>query len=416
MTSAVPFIPSRVSDPFQRNTRKFRLLSRLFTADDIRPSPEQFAEFVPYLLIGDAPADAVIQYFMSEEGKRTNARQLFNTLLEQGRSAVGDRVLPPPLKAFFDQIERVPLWLDRNRVEQAARTMRRTGGFAELVLRNAALMGSYMAASATKPLMFTGRLASASTPRRLTETASYWVHVTRPHGLERFGDGFKTTIRVRIMHAQVRYMLAHSEKWDYQSWGHPINQADMLATNLLFSQLFLLGLQSLGFKFTLTERENVMHLWRYAGYLMGVDERILPTGEADAWRLSYMQYATQDRPDDDSRALVQALNNVPMQRAGGNRFWQQIAKLEIAYRASFTRLLFGNRLANELGLKPSPMALAVLATAPVIYSVETARQLIPGATTLMAKLGGWYYERQLELELKGSGGKADYQAVKQLAR
>ena len=85
MTSAVPFIPSRVSDPFQRDTRKFRLLSRLFTADDIRPSPEQFAEFVPYLLIGDAPADAVIQYFMSEEGKRTNARQLFNTLLELGR-------------------------------------------------------------------------------------------------------------------------------------------------------------------------------------------------------------------------------------------------------------------------------------------------------------------------------------------
>lgn len=416
MTSAAFTIPSRVSDPFQRDTRKFRFFSRLFTADDIRPSPEQFAEFVPYLLMGDPAADELVQYFMSEDGKAGQARQLFNTVLEQGREVIGERVLPPPMKAFFDQVERVPLWLDRHRVELAAKTMRRTGGFAELVLRNAALMGSYMAASATKPLMFTGRLASDSTPRRLTETASYWVHLTRSHGLERFGDGFKTTVRVRVMHAQVRYMLAHSEKWDYQSWGHPINQADMLATNLLFSQLFVLGLQSLGFRFTQAERENVMHFWRYAGYLMGVDERILPTGEADAWRLSYMQYATQDRPDDDSRALVQALNNVPMQRAGANRFWQQIARLEIGYRSSFTRLLFGNRLANELGLKPSPMVVAVMATTPVVYAMETVRQLIPGATSLAARLGGWYYERQLALELKLSGGKADYQAVKRLAR
>ncbi len=414
MTSAARFMPSRVSDPFQRDTRKFRLLSRLFTADDIRPTAEQFAEFVPYLLMGDAPADALIGYFMSDEGKQVQARVLFNQVLEQGRAGIDD--LPTPLATFFDHVERVPLWLDRGRVELAAKTMRRTGGFAELVLRNAALMGSYMAASATKPLMFTGRLASKNTPRRLTETATYWVHVTRPQGLERFGAGFKTTIRVRIMHAQVRYMLAHSGKWDYQAWGHPINQADMLATNLLFSQLFLLGLQSLGFRFTATERDSVMHLWRYAGYLMGVDERILPTSEADAWRLSYMQYATQDRPDDDSRALVQALNDVPLQRAGDSLFFQQVAKLEIGYRGAFTRLLFGNRLANELGLKPSPMIVAVLATAPVVFAAETMRQAIPGATALMAKLGGWYYERQLAMELKNSGGHADYQAVKQLAR
>ena len=415
MTIAAAFIPARVSDPFQRNTRKFRLMSRLFTADDVRPTREQFDEFVPYLLMGDPQADAVTAWFNGDEGKRLEGRKLFHTILTQGRDAVSE--IPPVLRAFFDHVERVPLWLDRGRLALASDTMRRTGGFAELVLRNAALMGSYMAASATKPLMFTGRLANRqNTARRLVETSTFWVHVTRPGGLERFGEGFITTVRVRMMHAQVRYMLVKSGTWDARSWGHPINQADMLATNLLFSQLFLLALQSLGFRFTQTERENVMHFWRYTGYLMGVDERILPTGEADAWRLSYMQYATQDLPDDDSRMLVQALNNIPLDKAGDNRFLQWAAKREIGYRAAFTRLLFGNRLADDLGLKMSPMVVAVLGTAPVVFGLETLRRMTPGATKLAAKLGGWYYERQLARELAATGGKAEYQAVKQLAR
>ena len=415
MTSATAFVPSRVSDPFTRDTRKFRLLSRLFTPDDVRPSREQFEEFLPYLLMGDPAADAVTAWFHSEEGQRLHGRKCFHTILTQGRGAVSD--IPPVLAVFFDQVERVPLWLDRGRLARASETMRRTGDFAELVLRNGALMGSYMAASATKPLMFTGRLADPKTTRRrLIETSTWWVHVTRPGGLERFGDGFLTTVRVRMMHAQVRYMLTHSGTWDARRWGHPVNQADMLATNLLFSQLFLLGLRALGFRFTQTEREDVMHFWRYAGYLMGVDERLLPTGEADAWRLSFMQYATQDRPDDDSRMLVQALNRLPEDLAGEGFLARQRAKLAVDYRAAFTRLLFGNRLADDLGLKMSPMAGAVLATMPVVFGLETVRRLVPGGTRLAAWIGGRRFERQLARDLAATGGHAQYQAVSRLQR
>ena len=104
------------------------------------------------------------------------------------------------------------------------------------------------------------------------------MDVTTPGGMERDQEGFKSAVRVRLMHSQVRAMLLQSDKWN-MAWGHPLNQWDSMATILEFSVIFLTGLRSLGFIFSKKEREAVVHLWRYVGYLMGVEERILPTCE-----------------------------------------------------------------------------------------------------------------------------------------
>ena len=117
------------------------------------------------------------------------------------------------------------------------------------------------------------------------------------------------------MHAQVRRLLVESGRWDAARWSAPINQHDMLATILLFSQVFLDGLRLLGLRVTRAEGDDFIHLWRVIGWLIGVDADLLPDDERDAQAWSEAILLTQGPPDDDSRALVAALLRSPAQAA-----------------------------------------------------------------------------------------------------
>lgn len=405
--------PGRVPDPTARQTGwRSRLLQRLIAGREIEVTPAQLQEFMGYLNQGDPLADAVIA--MYQELPAGQGRRLLDKALEEGIESVPDA--PEALRRFFRQVDAVPVWVDRQRLEQGAATILRTGAFSELVLRNLSLMGGYLAASAAKPLVFTGQL-DRMTPRRLLETGKFWMDVHRVDGMGRFNEGFKSTVRVRLMHAQVRHMLKKSGRWNEPEWGHPINQGDSMATILEFSQILLLGLKVLGFRFTTEEREAVIHLWRYVGYLIGVDERLLPTCEQDAQRVLWMQVLTFPASDEDSRALGQALHNVPMQQAGEQPIKQWLARLESGYRAGYSRLLLGQNNGDALGLPKAPLGtLAVLATFPVVYSLETLRRNIPGATQAAVALGRRLNQSGLEMALKTENVQANFIPVKALAR
>lgn len=415
MTAAAhihPSAPSRVPDPATRGSWRVSLLRRLISDTDLQPTPEQLREFVQFLNMGDPLADAVIEMYHSMPAGQ--GRKLVDQALEHGLDSVKDA--PPALTAFFRHVEAVPIWVDRAKLDLGCDVTRRTGWFAELSLRNVALMGGYLISAAAKPLVFTGQL-DRMTPKRLVETGKFWVDVTTRGGLERNSEGFKSAVRVRLMHAQVRYMLNKSGRWDYAAWGTPINQADSMATILEFSSVCLLGLRAMGFRFSTEEREAVTHLWRYAGYLLGVDERILPTCEADANRALWIQYLTLGESDDDTRQLGQALSNVPMQQAGDNPARKVLARIETGYRSAFSRLIFGNRNGDALGL-PKSLAwkAAVVGTAPVIFSLETVRRHVPGATRLAVGLGRLLHEGALPAAIRIEKADTSFTAVKTLAR
>lgn len=415
MTAAARFpvsTPARVPDPASRNNWKVRALGRLLTAADLTPEPAQLESYVRYLNMGDPLADAVIA--MYQELPPGQGRKLVDLALEQGTHAVPDA--PPALLALFRQIEEVPVWLDREKCNLACDVTRRTGWFAELSLRNVSLMGGYLVAAAAKPLVFTGQLDRMA-PRRLVETGKFWTDATTRDGMLRQHEGFKSAVRVRLMHAQVRSMLKKSGKWDEAAWGHPINQSDSMATILEFSSVFLLGLRLLGFRFTSEEREAVVHLWRYVGYLMGVDERILPASEHDSMRALMMQYMLHGEPDDDTRALGQALNGVPRLLAGDVAWKQAIAHIETGYRSAFTRIVMGDESGDALGLPKSlGWKAAVLSTSPLIFSLETLRRNVPGATKAAVVLGRLLHERMLPMAIEQQKADTTFTAVKSLAR
>jgi len=158
-------------------------------------------------------------------------------------------------------------------------------------------------------------LAAIGTNATSTDTATDDDDDTRVQTLLPGGDGWRTALHVRVLHAKVRRALLlkgsavstsssspkrsgcngksqntnensrkknnggendtgssrNSSSWDVHDNGVPINQEDAAATLLAFSANALLGVEMiLGFPLPRYEREAFLALWRYVGWLLGV--------------------------------------------------------------------------------------------------------------------------------------------------
>jgi len=260
----------------------------------------------------DPVADAVVDDFAAV-GFGNGVR-----MLGQALDAGIDRVdgAPDSLWRLFSEVDEVPEWVDFERANAGARVFQRCGPSAALTLSAYSLMSGYHSAAAVKPLALTGRLERKA-PRRLAETGRYVVATVQEDGLRRQGEGLKIAVRVRVMHAQVRRSLNADSRWDSMVWGAPINQADTALTALEFCSMVLKGARAMGHSFRSEESEDVMHLWRYGAYLMGLKPELLRVldNEADALRYEAMVRLTSDGPDADSVALARALRAAPAQMA-----------------------------------------------------------------------------------------------------
>lgn len=183
-----------------------------------------------FLLQSDPLADAVVAAFSELPAGR--GRRMLDTALDRGIDAVPDA--PAALRHLFDQVDDVPFWVDWDRLDRGGATYLRSGIFGMVALSLYSLPLTYTLSMGNKPLVFTGQLVRRA-PRRLAETARFVVATCQPGGLRRFGDGFKVTVKVRLMHAQVRRLLWRSGRWNADQWGEPINQSYMAATNVALS-------------------------------------------------------------------------------------------------------------------------------------------------------------------------------------
>jgi mpaB/rubber oxygenase-like protein len=380
MTERLPHPPMLRAFPFN-------VALRLFMKQDIRATQEQLDAFRTFATLGDPLADALVaemRTLPAGEGRRQ-----FEQAIDHGIDTVDDP--PPALAAFFADVEAVPAWLDRDKLDLAARTVARAGLLpGMLTMVDLGLMGGYLASKPDKVLVRSGDLEKKAA-RRLAETAKWGLDVTSPGGLDRFAPGFTGVLRVRITHAHIRAAMHARDDWDYENWDDPVNQVHMVGTLVLFSAVLVIGLQAMGYRFADRERDAIYHLWRYVGHLMGVHPDLLPADEGDTWRIVWLEAATEFIPDDDSHRLAQALFAAIPEYYGinGTDPASRLAAWGVkSLHASYTRLTIGGANADALGLPNRPPFHApILAFAAANFAVETVRQRIPGATRLSALLG-----------------------------
>jgi mpaB/rubber oxygenase-like protein len=283
---------------------------------------------------------------------------------------------PPPLRAFFDVIDARPRWLDEARLLEGARVCGISGMTGLRVLRDVALMGGYQSSAINRPLILTGALAGG-TQRRLAETTKWWIDCTEPGGMARFASGFQSTVRVRLIHAIIRRHLRGHAEWDGARFGLPLNQTDMAATYLGFSVVFLLAQRRMGVPLTAPEGRAAMHLWRYIGWLMGVDERWLYDEEQQGRVALYQNILAQAPPDESSRALGRALMNEPLSRHYARWPWLR-GRYERALGLSVSRLFLGRRGMRALGLPRFVLPWFPLLSAPLVFAGHWLARLLGG--------------------------------------
>jgi hypothetical protein len=356
-----------------------------------RAHGQRACKYGQYLHRTDPLADDVVAAFSQLSSGKGN--RMLDTALDEGIAAVPDA--PAALHRLFEQLDDVPFWVDWDELDRGGAAFLRSGLLGAAVIALYSLPLSYRSPSGNKPLIFSGQLTRRA-GRRMGETARFVMATCQPGGLRRFSDGFKITVKVRLMHAQVRRLLLRSGRWDMDAWGAPINQCYLAGTNLLFSAKLSAGLRRLGYRHSRAESEALMQLWRYSGYLSGIEPELLCVTEQEALRLANLIALVDKPPDQDSLSLVKALLEVPIvpQQWKGARWSTDIA-------FGLSRALLGEEIADQLRLPKTPWRFVVPAMRPLVLAGDLARRRIPAGQGLADRLGMRMWQWGADNQLAG---------------
>ena len=145
-----------------------------------------------------------------------------------------------------------------------------------------------------------------------------------------WGRGYITAKKVRMLHASMRFMLlnpgvmkprvadgqamadkfakAHgSMQWETEKFGVPVNQEDLAFTLLTFSYLIPRGMEMIGCKLTLQEKEAFLHLWRVVGHIMGLRDDLMTDDWDEAKKLYERIHRLQAGASPHGIALTEAV-------------------------------------------------------------------------------------------------------------
>lgn len=368
----------------------------------VTPTPAQAATFRKMAQVGDPLSDNLV-VAMRRLPKGEGRRQ-FDQAVEHGIETVEDPL--PELVEFMEEMDKVPYWVDPRKIATAQKLMARIPMRTLTMLTIPGFVMTYASSQTNQVLIRTGGLDEGATSR-IAETLAWLVACTQPGGMERFGDGFKSSARVRLVHAYVRSAMNGLEEWDYDKWDYPVNQAQQALTLLPFNVLPP-SLLALGHVLTPSEWTAVMHLLRYMSHVVGVRSELQIDNFSDLMRLTWLALWTMIKTDEFSPPLTAAALEATY---GIYEFPKGI--LEAPARWAMYRLhadiaVLSSALYSpkEMGLPPlSPMVLTLPAIIGMNFASEVVRLTVPGVSRIRTALGARRRKAAMDAIVKRS--KAD---------
>ena len=259
------------------------------------------------------------------------------------------RKAPRPLREFFANLEE-PEWLDYDAFRPGIRAFHANVDLMLVAFVTAVLVEGFSTMIA-KSLNITGRVAS--TKRRLQQNYRHMMDIFFPGGLYRNGDGWKLSMRIRIVHSRIRALLNKSGEWNREAWGTPVSAAHLGLAISVFSKRLLEYSQKVGANFTEEEKNSVLDVWRYTGFVMGIPETILYTDGEAAARIYKVGYLCEPPPDPDSVAVANMLIQAIPTVADITDPKEQEKLTALAYRLS--RALIGQERAEQFEFPKTPV-------------------------------------------------------------
>jgi ER-bound oxygenase mpaB/B'/Rubber oxygenase, catalytic domain len=309
---------------------------------------------------------------------------------EKAAALQGSEAAPLALRALLKSSQALPLWVDTERCRRGGQVLLKAGILSGLALGFKSLISGYCSPGGNKPLMFTRRLED-DLPQRLHDTARF-VRAVCATGVEAGTSGFHAALHVRLIHSRVRLSLSPSLDWKQEHWGTPINQYDMAGTILLFSHVLMQGIEAFGMHLSPDEKEDVIHLWRSIGHVMGVDHELLPSTAREAETVWNLLEATQALPDADAVRLTKALLEGPLKQAKGRR-QLALAKQWVKFSYQTSRALLGDRYADALEYPKASALPSLFVLKSMVAQGDFLRRWIPTVDNAALKWGELYWDR-----------------------
>ncbi|MCB0221320.1 MAG: DUF2236 domain-containing protein [Chrysiogenetes bacterium] len=387
-------VPSRHFDPYggeksALKTGPFALLAKRYA-----PEPGHVERARQLTLVGDPLSDAFAALY-PKLGYAV-ARKMLDTALNEGIEAVENA--PEELKALFKELDSTPMWVDRRMIEKGAAVMRRYAFLSWLTMR-LAFSQTYINANAGMPLYMTGSLSDKTVARRLKETSKWRMEVQQPGAMDRFGEGFKTTVRVRVLHSLLRHHLIANPEWNVEELGVPIPQIDMCGANVGMMAVHSYLLRGMGARISRSEMEAVIHFWRYHGFVIGVVDDLNPTSFHDVFRMfGRLAALIRFRFDERAAVLTRATFTAKMHEDEG--LWGKFLDLvDINVSTGFFYLSSGKKLYELMGMKGSTgWPLFAPAIFPFVFAADTVRKAVPGGSRIASEIGRRQFARALSAE------------------
>ncbi len=303
--------------------------------------PDMATRYATHTIVEDPDADAVINE-LDELTPHEVGAFIKAGMDEASNGALRDA--PPLLQKFFEDVATPPDWVDFEAFTPGIRMFHKN---TRLVL--AGMVGGVLVEGFTtniaKSFFITGRLRDQGV-RRLQQNNRHMVEIFMPGGLDRYGDGWKLSVRIRLIHAQVRRLLNNSEEWDTASWGVPLSAAHCGFALTAFSAKLLDHMRQIGARFNDEEAESFIAVWRYSGHLMGIPEAVLMRDRADALRLFEIGWMCEPELDIESIVIAHSLVNSSPLVIGITEPAERRALARYIYAVS--RAMIGNPLADKL--------------------------------------------------------------------
>ncbi|HII63712.1 MAG TPA: DUF2236 domain-containing protein [Candidatus Poseidoniaceae archaeon] len=251
----------------------------------------------------DPSADEIVNRIAKGGAIEETNRMLRSIIMNHQEVPSG---LPSYLYDWLNESCQLPDWVDMERIRGANKFFREDGPSISLFACTTGFLWMYACANGSKVLSKSRRL-SEDTERRIAETAQFILEVSQKGGLEPDGGGLRMIQKVRLMHSSIRWFIHNKGDWDYETWGAPINQEDMLGTIMVIGAQVLEDMQKMGIKMKKKHMDDWWYLWRAIGEVMGVEPELLPVEREEASRVTRIILDHQLQVDQDSIDLTRSL-------------------------------------------------------------------------------------------------------------
>ena len=334
--------------------------------------------------LGDEVGYAAYLALRSVEGAPGPGRRMFLQALEQGIDSVEGA--PPELVALFKSVDEVPDWVDWEQLRRGSVAYWRVGKLTVMGLAYAAIGAGFRTYGGSRELVLSRRLIERDqVGRRLIETLRWAANASKPDGMQRQADGFRMTMKVRMMHAAVRHHCSRSPHWNWNDWGISVDNVSAVYTmGTLFTEAVIDALAKAGIRLSGAERDDVVALWRYIGSVMGIPDDINFTDWADLQEKSGIIRMLEHPADDGCRALMRSLiDYMCEEKIDGYHVLPPVVdgRLTADQKKTLTyglmRAWAGDDICEQLAVPDNRLRYLVPAARPLIRAYDLVRRRLP---------------------------------------